>query len=106
MTEAHYNLLQFFGGYLNEDWPEEYGSAERAVEKFLSESSLETIASTLKELDEVIQKYESGMLTADFFFTEFGCAYDPKGDGSGVDMLVWLKELRKTLERWLQSHRP
>ena len=50
MEQRFYRLRQFLGCYLHEDWPEESGTPESAVDRAISEYPIEFLQQTRREL--------------------------------------------------------
>lgn len=50
-------LQQFFGAYFNQDWAEDYSSADEVIDSFLQDSSKDVIVSVKKEILELINSY-------------------------------------------------
>ena len=57
MDERFYRLGQFLGCYLHEDWPEDSGTPEAAVDKAISEYPVELLQQTRRELETVLKEF-------------------------------------------------
>lgn len=86
-------LRQFFGAYLNADWPEEYGSPLAAAAAFAKETPRPRAIAAVAEIDDLIANARTPAAVATLV-EELGCEYalDPEID----DPLAFLRELRST----------
>ncbi|WP_248751492.1 contact-dependent growth inhibition system immunity protein [Pseudomonas sp. MWU15-20650] len=50
-------LQQFFGAYFNQDWAEDYSSADEVIDSFLQDSSSDVIIIVRNEILELINSY-------------------------------------------------
>jgi hypothetical protein len=79
MTE-YFNLSQFFGGYLNQDWPDEYSDEWAALDEFLRDNP-----NAAKEFRPEIQtlldqRLPEGELSRVIFY-DLGCGFSAEVDG-------------------------
>lgn len=94
MAKRRYpSLRNFLGGYLHEDWPEEFGSWEKAVAHYLRQEAPAEVERCRTELRALVVESRTEAGLADLC-ADFGCAYRP-GDG----WRKWLKAVLVSLER-------
>ncbi|GAC1631799.1 MAG: hypothetical protein NVS4B5_21640 [Vulcanimicrobiaceae bacterium] len=84
-------LRQFFGAYLNAEWPEAYGSPIAAAAAFAAETPVPRRHAAMAEIDELIATTNDPRDLADRV-EALGCEYalDPRVD----DPRVFLANLR------------
>ena len=90
-------LGQFFGSYLNQDWPEEYGNAWSAVEDYVALEPLNRRSSARRELVELLSRCgseEQLMSAADQVYLNYHPPFD------GFSYREWLEKV----ERYLADH--
>lgn len=85
-------LYQFFGGYVHQDWPEEFGTIEEAVRAYLINEPDDIKQKTQSELSQLIRKIETGE-SDETILEQLGCYYDPYSDG--MTILGWLRLLKE-----------
>ena len=92
------NARQFLGCYFHQDFCDEFGEPEIAVERFVQENSAEFRGAVARELDRAIAECDDRQLT-DLIFS-LGCYYSPDRH-RGVSMREWLGKVIAALERSL-----
>lgn len=85
-------LESFLAAYFNQDWPDEYASADEAVADFLSEGrSDEELRAIQSEIDELLARNQSSAELERELLSRFQCYYSPRADGiSANDWLCGL----------------
>jgi hypothetical protein len=74
-------LQDFFGGYLHEDFGEEYGSAVEALQTFLSDASGDEIQNVKEEWQRLRSVLKGQPLTeAQAAFHRLGAAWQPNSE--------------------------
>jgi len=81
MSERTHRLFQFFAGYFNQDWDLDDASWREVVAQFAKESRRSHALLVLEDLRGWLQKSAAGPDPAHGLPAEFGCDYDPRGDG-------------------------
>ena len=82
------------GGYLHQDWPEEHGTAEKAILTFVAENPNEIQKSIVQQLDEIVPIIRKSN-EPEKLLVELGCYYLPSADGKSV--VEWLQPVRQQL---------
>jgi hypothetical protein len=95
MTSAN-GLVALFGGYLHQDWPDEYPDVWEAVEAFLEESPPAARGGLLTDVTGVIALDLTEVDLRRIMIYDLGAGYDPGGDG--LTYSEWLTRLRTMLE--------
>ena len=80
-------IAQFFGGYLHQDWPEDAGSWEAAVDQFLAGESAEHVRRAVADLERLLDERRNDVELSRAL-DAFGNAYDPTPDG--LSLREWL----------------
>ena len=95
-------LWQFFG-YFHQDFLDEYGSAEGAIDAFLNESDPEYVQKVLGQLEEYLEfsrDYLSRHPEEQYWLLEsMRVAYNPGADG--YTEIGWLEHVRQRLRDYL-----
>jgi hypothetical protein len=94
-THAYPALLQFFGGYLHQDWADEFSSPEQAIAAFINQEPVEARRAAQQELADLIPRVPS-LEDPVRVLMDLGSYYDPTADGHTV--AGWLEHVRATLE--------
>jgi hypothetical protein len=87
-------LSQFFGCYFHQDFIEEFGSPESALNVFLSESSKDLIKLTSEELDYLIS-LKLSEIKLSMLLDKLSCDYLPNSDNLTIN--EWLTILSKAM---------
>lgn len=96
MSEKEFqNLRTLFGGYLHQDWPDEFSTPDEAITAFKEGNSQESVEGACKELDEVIPLIEQMQAPEKFLCDVLWCYYCPEADG--LTIVKWLEHVRKKL---------
>lgn len=93
-SEQYPRLCLLFGGYLNLDWPEEYGSPERAVHDFMHEVPADAVrqaAAELRQLRAAVHEESAGNA-----LEALGCGFHPPG--AGMTLMGWLEQVQTRLD--------
>ena len=97
MSEEQYkNLRHLLGGYLHQDWKDEFSTPDDAVTAFKKREPQESIQGACDELDEVIPHLSQVSDAERFLCDILWCYYCPKADG--LTVTDWLDRVRKKLE--------
>ena len=89
MTE-YFELLQFFGGYLNPDWPDEYADEWAALDDYLRDSP-GVAPAFRREMQAFLDEPLSDEELQRILFYEFGCAFS--AEAAGWKYRDWLKAI-------------
>jgi hypothetical protein len=89
MTE-YFELSQFFGGYLNEDWPDDYADEWAALDDYLR-GSPGVAPAFCKEAQALLDEHLSEEELSRVIFYDFGCAFS--AEVAGWKYRDWLKAL-------------
>jgi len=89
MTE-YFELLQFFGGYLNEDWPDEYADEWAALDNYLHDSP-GVAPEFCKEIQALLDDHPSEDEVSKVLSYDLACAY--AAENLGWKYRDWLKAL-------------
>jgi hypothetical protein len=96
MNELLTELQQFFGAYFNQDWSEDYSSADEVVDAFLLESSIDVIITVGQEVLDLINSCKSEPDLQERLLYEYSCYYYyPNEWASG---LLWLNHVAKKID--------
>lgn len=88
-------LYQLFGGFFHEDWREEHGSPDAAVQAFIREAPPQAIAAARDELDALLSRAYDDVALTRLLTIGFGSDYVPANDGSTSTQ--WLAHVRTLL---------
>ncbi|QLG92425.1 hypothetical protein HZF02_10780 [Pseudomonas yamanorum] len=103
MTENYPELQQLLAGYFNQDWVDEYKTADEVIQGFISESSYERTEKAQQELESLLRSHKSEQELQDFLFFTMGCSYYyPHEWPSGR---LWLEHVSKKLELFLANEK-
>ncbi len=93
-VHAYPVLRQFFGAYLNAEWPEEYGSPIAAAAAFAAETPAPRRVAAVAEIDALVAAHHDPASLATHI-EALGCdvALDPAVD----DPVAFLRTIRATL---------
>ncbi|KAA8694024.1 MULTISPECIES: contact-dependent growth inhibition system immunity protein [Pseudomonas] len=92
-------LQQFFGAYFNQDWMEDYSSADDVIDGFLKDSSKDIIITVKQEILEMINSYTNELDFQENLFQEQYCYYYyPHQWKSG---LLWLTHIVSKFNEYL-----
>ncbi|MFL1549020.1 contact-dependent growth inhibition system immunity protein [Pseudomonas sp. D47] len=101
MNKPLTELQQFFGAYFNQDWTEEYSSADEVIDSFLQDSSKDVIISVKKEILELINSYTNESdLQENLLYEQYCYYYYPHQWPSG---LLWLSHIMKKFDKYLNT---
>lgn len=96
MNNSLTELQQFFGAYFNQDWIEEYSTADEVIDAFLLESSRDVITVVKNEILELISSYNTEPDFQNQLLSEYSCYYYyPNQWASGV---LWLNHVIKKFD--------
>ncbi len=95
MTE-YPSLFQFFGGYLNQDWPDEYADEWAALEEYLSDNP-RGATGFCPEIQALLEEHPDEGELRRMLFQELGCAYSAEVDG--WKYRDWLQALSDHVEK-------
>lgn len=85
---------QLFGGYLHQDWPEDAGSWQTAIDQYVSREAQPLRAAAQLDLARLLAEVSGeGELAA--ALDAFGNAYDPRAEG--LTYRAWLEQVRARL---------
>jgi len=97
MTKTN-ELEQFLGCYFHQDWFEEFGNPQEAVNAYIINEPIKSKQELVRELSYLLKENDS----LDFsFIGGLGCCYNPSSDNLTVHS--WLGYLHKELIRNQQS---
>ena len=97
MSEQEYRHLRtLLGGYLHQDWPDEFSTPDEAIAAFKESHPSEAVERVCKELDEVIPLVEQMQDPERFLCDVLWCYYCPEADG--LTVANWLIHVREKLE--------
>jgi hypothetical protein len=92
---------EFFGGYLHEDWPEDYnGDPCAALGAFVVESR-ESARMLAPEIDEALDTEASEEGLRLLLFLEIQSAYDPRV--AGISVREWLRRIADQVQQLLSE---
>ena len=94
-------LTQFLGGYLHEDWVDDYETADEAVFHFLSVARVEQVSAAKRELDAFMKLNLDDASLAEALSLDLGCSYYPPGDG--LSCREWLSTVQALLTQHLAN---
>lgn len=98
MIDDFENLKQLFGGYLHQDWPDEFGSDAEAVQAMIEGDTPDTIAAAREELRELLSMQISEQELANIMVNRLGCYFEPASVGKTYR--EWLKGV---VEQWARA---
>lgn len=99
MNKPLTELQQFFGAYFNQDWAEEYSSADEVIETFLLDSTRDTIITVKQEILELTNLYTTEKeLQKNLLHKQHCYYYYPYQWASG---LLWLSHVVKKFDEYL-----
>ncbi|WP_321945851.1 contact-dependent growth inhibition system immunity protein [Paraburkholderia sp. J10-1] len=94
MNVSYPNLDEFLGTYFHQDWREDEPTADRIVNKYLSEWPRDDALLALRELENLLsENYGDAKLRE--LLDEMGCYYDPLGDA--MTCASWLSGIREKM---------
>src|SRR5688500_17671532 len=85
-------LFQFFGGYLHQDWPEEFSDWREAVRAFRRNNGDSKVAEIVSELKRLIASSSSDAKIGELLLHEFACYYTPRPDLGEPTFREWLSQ--------------
>jgi CdiI immunity protein len=91
------DLALLIGGYLNQDWPEDYAQVWDAVEAFRREEPADRVESACMQVRELLARRLDDDELQHFLIDELHCGYWPLGDG--MTFSNWLVALERALCR-------
>ncbi|MBA2926213.1 hypothetical protein G9Q84_25400 [Pseudomonas sp. P7] len=92
-------LQQFFGGYFNQDWPEDHASADEVIDTFLLESSKDLIFTVRNEILDLIASYTNESEFQENLLHEQYCFYYyPYQWATGP---LWLEHVIRKFDNYL-----
>jgi hypothetical protein len=95
LKERFENSFQFLAGYFHEDFVEEFGGPEEAVQAFIADSDVALQEKVVRELRQLLAEASDRELEEAVF--ELGCHYRPlEQDG---EMAIWLEQVVVGIER-------
>jgi hypothetical protein len=83
-------IQTLFGGYLNQDFPEDYGDAWNAVRQYCVDSTTANIATAVDELKEILERFHDEQ-QLEAVAAQLGSEYYPPG--AGQTYREWMTEL-------------
>jgi hypothetical protein len=97
-------LWQFFGGYFHEDFMDDYGSPEGAIDAFLSNTNPEYVQKVLNQLEDYLafsREYLSKHPEKDDWYPveSMGVHYLPSADG--FTAIGWLEHVLERFREYL-----
>ncbi|MDR0781275.1 MAG: hypothetical protein LBF16_11375 [Pseudomonadales bacterium] len=72
---------QLFGAYLHQDWADEFGSDDEAVQAMIDLELPETLVEASREIREMLSTQASDTELAAIMTDEVGCYFDPASKG-------------------------
>jgi len=97
MSEEQYrNLRHLLGGYLHQDWHNEFSSPDDAIAAFKAREPQKSIERACNELQKIIPQLAQMPDPERFLCDVLWCYYYPKADG--LTVADWLEQVRKKLE--------
>lgn len=102
--KTHFDLYQFFGGYINQSrvdiyiWEGNKPNYQPVIRKYKTEDTQEGITKTVVQLKDIIQigKTMNDEDFSDFLYMELSVGYYPPGDNLTCEQ--WLEDVLKILE--------
>ena len=92
-------LQHFFGGYFNQDWPEDHASADEVIDTFLLESSKDLILTVRNEILDLIASYTNESEFQENLLHEQYCFYYyPYQWATGP---LWLEHVIRKFDNYL-----
>jgi hypothetical protein len=85
----HPDLFQLFGGYLNQDWTDEYETIDAAIDDFAA-GDLVLGKRTIKQLDDLLNTRDDNLLSGILEKLHLGYYYE----ADGFTARSWLEYLR------------
>jgi len=97
MSDEPYPVLaNFLACYLNQDWPDEYETAEEAVDAFVKDDPKDVIASAKKEIESLLESDLTERALERLIYS-FGCYYNLSYDDRTPR--EWLQMIARRLDR-------
>ncbi|MGR3967647.1 hypothetical protein FW800_24740 [Pseudomonas sp. 910_23] len=96
MNKDYPELQQFLAGYFNQDWVDDHKSANDVIDFYISESTEDTIATVLLELEKLSSSKKSEQELQDFLLSDIGCYYYYPNEWS--DGKTWLTHVALVLK--------
>lgn len=100
MTGRFPELDQFFA-YLGEDWPDDYGTVEGAVQAAIRERTSDSLRGVLSELDLLLAMRLPEPELARVVTYELAASYDPRHYDKTFTYLGWLLWVRAEVSKAL-----
>lgn len=75
MNKDYSQLQQLLAGYFNQDWVDEFDSADDVILSFITESSTETFKTAHLELKALLHANKTEQALQHFLFSDIGCGY-------------------------------
>jgi len=96
-VSAMWQLQQFVGGYLHQDFDLEFKSPDEAVTAYGREFSAEAVAVVIAELDRILSSSISESEMYELWIKTLHASYDPAKDG--LTYREWFAHVRDLLTR-------
>ncbi len=94
---ALFQMMLYFG----QDFVEDYGTADVALDAYLTGTSTEKIQQALSEVRELLAKNLSEDELDYYLMHELDCSYNTAADG--LTPSQWLDMVAKQMENWLKK---
>lgn len=95
MNRNYSQLQQLLAGYFNQDWVDDYDSADDVIFSFISESSTEALKGTHQELKTLLLADKPEQELQAFLFDDIGCGYYYLHEWESGEL--WLKHVDSIL---------
>lgn len=86
---------QLLGGYLHQDWPDEFADVDAVIDAMIDGEPAEQRRAAAAELRALVEAEPEDAALRDVLMNEAGCFYDPVADGR-TDR-EWITELADRL---------
>lgn len=93
MSDQVYSLDQFFGGYLHQDWSDDYGTWQNAVRHFMAEGTDSERSQTVAGIERLLLDILDDEELSRHLYRELGCYYSPRPDAGGPTVRQWLRDV-------------
>ena len=101
LNEKFPRLEQFFGCYFHQDWMAEYKNEEMAVKGYVHDVGSTEASHMLQDLEHLMALDLSEKELGKVLVEDLQCDYNP--DPDGISMRDWLRWVRSTLIKYIQS---